>query len=212
MHLHSMILESHDTWQNQSGFLAPWMQTQNLIICCELLQVLSNLIHHLVWSTILKNSLFVSLAFIAQAKDALLWLALHRKWIHDVLFPVTWRHFRFFLFDALFWPASTLGFLPTTQGRQGFNAPDPLSEYFLICEVGRWLAYPPHNLGSFRNIVLRGAAGSSLAGCFWAEEAENCESKVIVSAFWKCRFQTFSIIECHSLNLNEFNRACAFIF
>ena len=72
MHLRSMILESHDIWQNQVGCLASRMRTRNLIIRRESLQVLLNLIQHLVYFTILKNSFLVKLAIVAQAKDALL--------------------------------------------------------------------------------------------------------------------------------------------
>lgn len=153
MHIRSMVLESRDIWQNQFGCLASRMRTRNLIIWFELLQVLLNRIHHLACSTIFKNSFLVRLASVAQAKDALLRLALHGKFIHDVLFQIIWRHFGFFLFNASFWLAATPGFLPTTQGRQGFNAPNPLREYFLTCEAGRWLANSSHNPGSFRNIV-----------------------------------------------------------
>ena len=100
MHFRSMVLKSHDIWQNQFGCLASRMRTWDFIIWCESLQVLLNLIQHLVYFTILKSSLLVKLAVVAQAKDALLWLALCGKWIHDILFHIICRRFRFFLFDA----------------------------------------------------------------------------------------------------------------
>ncbi len=148
-----MILESYNIWQNQVDCLASRMQTRNLIIRRESLQVLLNLIQHLVYFTILKNSLLVKLAIVTQAKDALLWLALHEKFIHDVLFQIIWRHFEFFLFNASFWSIATSSFLSTTQDRQNFNVSNSLSEYFLICEIDRWLTYSSYNLDSFRNIV-----------------------------------------------------------
>ena len=61
-------------------------------------------------------------------------------------------------------------------------------------------------------LYLRRVADSLNIEFFWFEETENCKSKTIVSIFRKCRFRLFSIIECRSSTLKEFNRACALIF
>ncbi len=48
VHSRSMILETHHTGQDPSRCLALWMRTRDLILGGVILQVLLNLIHHLV--------------------------------------------------------------------------------------------------------------------------------------------------------------------
>jgi len=64
VHRRRMILKTHHTAQDQSHCPALWMRTRDLILRGVLLQVLRNLIYHLVGFGILEDPILIEEPFV----------------------------------------------------------------------------------------------------------------------------------------------------
>ncbi len=157
VHRRRMIFETHHTGQDQSRCLALPMRTRDLILGGVLLQVLLNLIHHLVGFGVLEHPPRVRLTLIAEAEDALGGLAYQREAVVDIFFWVPQRGHRLRWRGSQPWPGAVPALLSAAQRNTGTNGLESLGMLPEIGRIGNRLAGQPDDLTSLGNIVLTGS-------------------------------------------------------
>ena len=107
-------LECYHIREDQGGRSALGMRTRDLIPGRKYRQMPLHLIHHLVGSGVLANTLLIWLALVSEAEDALRGLASQGETIFRILFRVLWQRTGSLLLHGGLRSTVASGFLSTT--------------------------------------------------------------------------------------------------
>lgn len=99
-----------------------------------------------------------------------------------------------------------------THSCHGFNSLDPSLKQFSICEVSHWLAYPPYNLSSLRNVILTRRHRLVAHAQFLGGVSQELRVESDCVCFSEMSLPGLFFMEFRSLTFKLFSRFCVFTF